>query len=51
MASVKRLTTAKPKPCPLALVVKSGVNSLDLTSSEIHQPTVLNFNHRAAASS
>ena len=41
-ASVMRLTTAKPKPCPFDLVVKSGVNSLLLASSGYANTRVLN---------
>jgi len=37
-ASINRFTTAKPKPCPLALVVNNGVKSLALTSSGIPSP-------------
>jgi hypothetical protein len=36
--SVKRLTTAKPNPCPFDFVVNSGVNNLSLTSSGIPTP-------------
>ena len=40
-ASVMRLTTAKPKPCPFDFVVKSGVKSLGLTSSGMPTPVSL----------
>ncbi len=56
-ASVIRLTTAKPKPCPLDFVVNNGVNSLvailvfpTSDSQEpvqlIHQYYRANFQHR-----
>ena len=38
IASVMRLTTAKPKPCPLDFVVNNGVKSLGLASSGIPIP-------------
>lgn len=37
-ASVICLTTAKPNPCPFALVVNNGANSLSFTSSAIPTP-------------
>ena len=37
-ASTRRLTTANPKPWPLALVVTSGVKSLGLISSGMPLP-------------
>ena len=36
--STRRLTTAKPKPCPLDFVVNSGVKSLLFTSSGMPSP-------------
>jgi hypothetical protein len=36
--SVSRLTTASPKPCPLAFVVNSGLKILSLTSSGMPLP-------------
>ena len=41
-ASTSRLTTAKPKPCPLDFVVNSGVNIFALTSSGMPSPVSSN---------
>ena len=41
-ASVMRLTTAKPKPCPFDLVVKSGVNKFAFCFFRYAHARVLN---------
>ena len=37
-ASVSRLTTAKPKPCPLDFVVNNGWNNFALALSGVPEP-------------
>lgn len=44
-ASIRRLTTASPKPCPLDFVVKSGVKSLVWISCGMPWPVSLMFMH------